>query len=223
MTSYPWDETFSIEDFTDSLDVFNKWHTEAFDDFLWPQIDPKLRSKKNPNPDLGSFKIRRVVYGNSAKAVLDQGLCIGVFMPIDFVEFAQGVLKQVADDHPNLLSEPLITKIWTPDIPAVRNSALYSVDIRPNWMFQQLDRRLDELFEVIWSFMFIQGAIEESDEYRCRRLKRQLSRRALRAKPEDEFRDFASWVCRKPGGVSGIYYGSMGQGFWEEVLREEEE
>ncbi|KAG8760742.1 hypothetical protein FRC14_002038 [Serendipita sp. 396] len=223
LPNYPWDETFSIEDFTDSLDVFNKWHTEAFDDFLWPQIDPKLRSKKNPNPDLGSFKIRRVVYGNSAKAVLDQGLCIGVFMPVDFVEFARGVLKQVADDHPNLLSEPLITKIWTPDIPAVRNSALYSVDIRPNWMFQQLDRRLDELFEVIWSFMFIQGAIEESDEYRCRRLKRQLSRRALRAKPEDEFRDFASWVCRKPGGVSGIYYGSMGQGFWEEVLGEEEE
>jgi len=54
-------------------------------------------------------------------------------------------------------------------------------------------------------------------------LRRQLSRRALRHKPEDEFKDFACWIRRDPGSIAGANYGGMGQGFWDEVDPPEEQ
>ncbi|KAG8809114.1 hypothetical protein FRC17_003608 [Serendipita sp. 399] len=172
---------------------------------------------------LDAIEIKRIVYGNSIKEVLSQNLFIGVFMPNEFVDFAESIIKQITDDHPYLSSQPLITKLWTPNEPIIPNSALYGVTISPSWMFQQFDRRLDEIFEIIWSFMFTQGVTEEEDDDRYRRFQRQLSRRAIRAKPEDEFKDFASWISRKPGGISGYNYGAMGQGFWYEVAGEDED
>jgi hypothetical protein len=54
------------------------------------------------------------------------------------------------------------------------------------------------------------------DSQRCRLLKRQLSNRSIRSKFENEMQDFASWVARDPGGITGWWYGPIGQGFWQD-------
>jgi hypothetical protein len=82
---------------------------------------------------------------------------------------------------------------------------------------------LHRIYEAAWSFMHSNSVMEASDWDRAKVLRRQFSRRALRQKPEDEFKDFALWVRRDPGSIAGVNYGAMGQGFWDEVEGEREE
>jgi hypothetical protein len=65
--------------------------------------------------------------------------------------------------------------------------------------------------------MHSNSVLEATAWDRIRVLRRQFSRRALRHKPEDEFKDFACWIRRDPGSIAGANYGGMGQGFWDEV------
>jgi hypothetical protein len=74
------------------------------------------------------------------------------------------------------------------------------------------------VFEVAWSFMYSNSIMRSSPEEKTMLLRRQLSRRALRRKPEDEYEDFAAWIERYPGRIAGYNYGGMGQGFWSEVV-----
>jgi hypothetical protein len=53
-------------------------------------------------------------------------------------------------------------------------------------------------------------------EERTMLLRRQLSRRALRRKPEDEYKDFAAWIQRGPGRFVASEVGFDGD-FWHEV------
>jgi len=54
-------------------------------------------------------------------------------------------------------------------------------------------------------------------------LRRQFSRRALRRRSEDEFKDFACWIRRDPGTFAGEYFGGMDEGFWIEVEENNED
>jgi hypothetical protein len=76
---------------------------------------------------------------------------------------------------------------------------------------------LHRICEAAWSFMHSNSMLQVAAWDRTRMLRRQFSRRALRHKPEDEFKDFACWIRRDPGSIAGANYGGMGQGFWDEV------
>lgn len=65
--------------------------------------------------------------------------------------------------------------------------------------------------------MHCNSTLVAPDADRTLLLMRQLSRRSVRHKPDDEFKDFSSWVRRNPGSIGGEHYGAMGQGFWWEV------
>jgi hypothetical protein len=65
--------------------------------------------------------------------------------------------------------------------------------------------------------MHSNSIMSRPEEEKTMLLKRQLSRRALRRKPEDEYEDFAAWIQRDPGRIAGYEYGGLGQGFWPEV------
>jgi hypothetical protein len=65
--------------------------------------------------------------------------------------------------------------------------------------------------------MYSNYALSSPHEERTRLLTRQLSRRALRRKPEDEYNDFIEWIIRSPGGISGYHFGHGGPGFWHAV------
>lgn len=58
--------------------------------------------------------------------------------------------------------------------------------------------------------MHANNAMPGTDGDRCKVLRRQFSNRALRRKTEDEYKDFASWIVRSPGTISGYAYGEMG-------------
>lgn len=65
--------------------------------------------------------------------------------------------------------------------------------------------------------MYSNSLMQIEEEVRIHALITQLSRRALRRKSEDEFKDFAYWVRRDPGDISGERYGPIGQGFWPDA------
>ncbi|KAG8806022.1 hypothetical protein FRC19_007510, partial [Serendipita sp. 401] len=79
------------------------------------------------------------------------------------------------------------------------------------------------IFELIWSFLFSHDLMQVPPEDRFRALELQISRRALRSKSENEFLDFALWVARDPGPISGSSYGAVGQGFWWEAFPHDED
>lgn len=71
-----------------------------------------------------------------------------------------------------------------------------------------------------------QELVGPEDNDRLRLLITQLSRRAIRRAPADEYISFARWVARKPYHIGYSSYGGMGQGFWgseEEWEREYDE
>ncbi|KAJ7193424.1 hypothetical protein GGX14DRAFT_546277 [Mycena pura] len=77
-------------------------------------------------------------------------------------------------------------------------------------MWQQLDRRIDEVFEVLFAFYRTNDRLDRDGgtaDTPQLRLWTQLSKRAIRTVVEDEFAAFARWVGRKPIFVDRFHKG----------------
>ncbi|PVF98265.1 hypothetical protein CPB86DRAFT_825813 [Serendipita vermifera] len=204
---YAWDESFSVKEFEERVLNYN---TRISDDLeVGNAVDPaKLE-----------VTTRKIIVGPSLEAVMQQNLSIPIWLPEDFLIFARDMMKKISNDLVHLpFDECFVEKsslAVSQDVP--EKLVLVEFNLSPVTMFQQIDRRLDELFEAVWSFMYSNYIFKATHEERTMLLRRQLSRRALRRKSEDEYGDFIEWIKRDPGGISGYNYGAMGQGFWEEV------
>ena len=153
-------------------------------------------------------------------------LVIPVWLPKDFLEFAQNTLADAFRDaqlSPLDILEPRITTERLGE-----NLTLTLFKITPETMWQQVDRRIDEcvlrspstslillnqkfnrVYEVLWSFMHSNSRNLGLERERTDLLKRQLSHRSFRKRSEDEYNAFAMWVRRDPGSISGESYGGM--------------
>ncbi|KAJ6608850.1 hypothetical protein B0H10DRAFT_2226452 [Mycena sp. CBHHK59/15] len=67
-------------------------------------------------------------------------------------------------------------------------------------MWQQLDRKIDEVFD---AFYRVNDRLR--GDYKAVRLTTQLSKRAIRPTIEDEFDAFARWIGRRPIFVRRFY------------------
>ncbi|KAG8774693.1 hypothetical protein FRC16_005019 [Serendipita sp. 398] len=169
--------------------------------------------------------VRRIVHGTTVEEVFEQDLQMMVWMPEDFVVFAREMVAQVAKKCDMEPQNNFINEFWR--LPNVKKKhsdrVLYEVKIDTMVMWQQVDRRLDEIFELIWSFMFSNDRMQMEEDARFCLLELQISRRALRSKAENEFLDFALWVARDPGPIAGEDYGGMSRGFWGHALYDAED
>ncbi|KAF8307465.1 hypothetical protein DL93DRAFT_2101256 [Clavulina sp. PMI_390] len=73
--------------------------------------------------------------------------------------------------------------------------ALWRVTALTSW--QLIDRRIDEIFEILWSYHFGYATLQGSDQYRLCTFVSHLSKRAIRDAPEEEFERFTRWVGRQ--------------------------
>ncbi|KAG8831070.1 hypothetical protein FRC17_003735 [Serendipita sp. 399] len=217
LPNYVWDETFQISDLTERLDQFNEAQSEDLQRDWELSGGDKVADAKEPT-------VHRIVHGTTVEEVFKKDLIMMIWMPENFVSFAREMVMNVAKDRDIPFQGDFISEFWRPSKPKKREALiLYEVKIDILIMWQQVDRRLDEIFELLWSFMLSNYwmQLERTDRYNL--LRQQISRRALRSKTENEFLDFALWVARDPGPISGENYGAMGQGFWGDVFKDPEE
>ncbi|PVF98261.1 hypothetical protein CPB86DRAFT_797410 [Serendipita vermifera] len=191
---YEWDESFKIEDFKREISAYNsKYSSEVLRVFDKYPVADRVKN---------GIITRKIITGSTLKQVMQENLSIPIWIPGDFLTFARGMIKKVSNDIPGVpFNECFETKFTLRGNNRSEDHVLVNFNLSPVTMFQQIDRRLDEDRTVL--------------------LTRQLSRRSLRRKSENEYKDFAEWVRRHPGFLTGYPYGGLGYRFWPQVLGEE--
>jgi hypothetical protein len=85
------------------------------------------------------------VTGKTVDEVLQSDLFIPIWMPSDFVKFAQEIVEAVSKDRPELRIEHVLEDIWKPKNTGDQEELiLVRFKLSPVMMYQQIDRRLDE-------------------------------------------------------------------------------
>ncbi|PVF98264.1 hypothetical protein CPB86DRAFT_797412 [Serendipita vermifera] len=210
---YEWDESFNTEEFRDRISKYNEGFLESL------QTDGDIDEDQ-----IEKITALKIIAGSSLEEVMEENLSIPIWIPEDFVNFAREMIKKVSKDMPDIPFNQCFRKLTRisecEDYP--ETLILVDFSLSAVTMFQQIDRRLDEVFEAVWSFMYSNSIMRSSPEEKTMLLRRQLSRRALRRKPEDEYKDFISWIKRDPGRIAGYNYGGLGQGFWSDVAPQDD-
>ncbi|KAL0578207.1 hypothetical protein V5O48_003782 [Marasmius crinis-equi] len=149
---YIWNEAFDIPSFRNTIRDFNRSLADKFEDkahtlYFWPYSDALL-------------KVRRISCGDTVSDILspEKDLYIPLVLPKDLVTFANKTIEDVIRDGGFDDSPPVLTvlyedqsgsKHWGP----ARGNCLvvWRLSMRlMNW--QMMDRRLDELREILWDF-----------------------------------------------------------------------
>ncbi|KAJ7623036.1 hypothetical protein DFH06DRAFT_1104714 [Mycena polygramma] len=195
---YTWGPKFNIPDFTHALDTFNlrqivEWLT---DDFM-------------EDHDLEAAK--RITYGNTVAAILNRAhdVVMPVLLPCNFAAFANKLVGEA-----QAAAGLKVSKILTPTVKAHKHlvvspestdatEGIFLWRIGRELMWQQLNRKIDEVFEALYAFYRVNDRV--IGESQSRRLMTQLSKRAIRPTIEDEFDAFARWVGRRPIFVDRFY------------------
>ncbi|KAJ7178464.1 hypothetical protein C8R43DRAFT_871692 [Mycena crocata] len=135
---------------------------------------------------------QRVTFSSRMDVLLDSShsIKIPLFLPCAFAAYANSVV--------NVLQ--LKKAMLTPAVPdydftsyaGEEQEGLYMWNIGPELMWQQQDRRIDELFEVLLAFHRVNVPIAE--DWQAQRLITELSKRRVQTSVDDEFGAFARWI-----------------------------
>ncbi|KAJ6505774.1 hypothetical protein C8R47DRAFT_1315955 [Mycena vitilis] len=202
---YEWGPTFNIPDFTHALDTFNmrqivEWLTESF------MEDHDLEE------DGDEFKAaKRITHGTTVAAILNRAhdVVMPVLLPCNFAAFANKLVGEA-----QAAAGLKVSKILTPAVKAHKHLVVSSEStdttegiflwrIGRELMWQQLNRKIDEVFEALYAFYRVND--RTMGEWQEARLMTQLSKRAIRSTVDDEFDAFARWVGRRPIFVDRFY------------------
>ncbi|KAJ7760854.1 hypothetical protein DFH07DRAFT_1021319 [Mycena maculata] len=203
---YKWDEGFNIPDFKRQIAYFNarlmdNWlseaHSSATEEFC----------KAHGIPDDSDIFEHAVwlTHANNVPAILSRAS--DIIMPVvphNLVAYMNQLVGK-AQEAVGLKVQPIL-------MPAVEdsrdsNDGLYVWRIGKETMWQQLDRRIDEVSEVLYAFYRVNDRIY--GRWKDMRLITQLSERAIQSTVEDEFDVFARWIGRQPIFVDRFFNSSV--------------
>ncbi|KAJ7346170.1 hypothetical protein DFH08DRAFT_1081059 [Mycena albidolilacea] len=206
--SYTWGKDFNIPDFKHQIDSFNvRQITEWLPDPYWNGDSESFREEHGleDEDDEEVFKhAARLTHATSIDKILDRrhDIVLPVVVPRNLAAYINrlvGAAQQAAGLHVQHLLTPAVKDakhLVVPPSSADSRDGLYMWRIGKEIMWQQLDRRIDEVFEVLYSFYRAYDRIQS--ESKDVRLVSQLSKRAIRATVKDEFDTFARWIGRQP-------------------------
>ncbi|KDQ08376.1 hypothetical protein BOTBODRAFT_179872 [Botryobasidium botryosum FD-172 SS1] len=195
---FTWDANFTVRELMRALNAFNAREEGALELQLNHVIDVTARLKLPPRV------LRRISYAPSVEKIFDieKDIVLPVWAPLSFVEFANELVRAALQDKGleahNILTPAVSDKIH--EQPALGLELVYW-RISQITMWQQIDRRIDEVFEICWSFRQAfenLGAGPAAGEDCFKLFQRQISQRTVRNTPQDEYEAFANWVARKP-------------------------
>ncbi|KAJ6605404.1 hypothetical protein DFH09DRAFT_1067677 [Mycena vulgaris] len=208
--SYTWGEAFNIPDFTLEIDRFNLRQITD-----WLEADRNFPELHNISEDCEEFtSAARVTHGPTVAKVMDRGhdIVMAVLLPANFAAFANRLVTEAQAAtglRVEMILKPAVTSqkhlIVDPES-SDKTQGIFLWRIGRELMWQQLDRKIDETFEVLYAFYRANDRTHGGWE--DIRLLTHLSKRAIRPTIEDEFAAFARWVGRKPIFVDRFFNGA---------------
>ncbi|KAJ7512451.1 hypothetical protein B0H11DRAFT_481994 [Mycena galericulata] len=195
---YPWNAAFTLIGYRSHID-----QTNLDDVKKWIRSDELERLQRHGvyfGYELSDL-VQRVAYAPTLDLLLqrDNDLCLPVILPPDFAVYANDLVSRAQASAG--LKETKILKVAIPEhnlvgLPAGAVEGLFIWRIGPEMMWQQLDRRIDEVFEALLVFRRVNSDLNE--DLQAQRLIREFSRRQVRREEGNEFHAFAQWVGRPP-------------------------
>ncbi|KAF8320032.1 hypothetical protein DL93DRAFT_2164204 [Clavulina sp. PMI_390] len=213
---YAWDESATFEQLQDAIKKVHQRETRQYADNLTVyDVDiPGLDEQRwNADDTLVSEAftsheqhIRRMKLSETLDGVIgpDGDSEIPLHLPPSVMTKCNELIDAALQDHGIASTEPSV-------IPALKNhltakiESTYDEDLVPAiWRidsircWQLIDRRIDEAYEILWAFRATNAIMYSEEHDRTQILVTQLSKRAIRSQPEDEFASFARWVTTPP-------------------------
>ncbi|KAJ8074102.1 hypothetical protein PM082_012394 [Marasmius tenuissimus] len=183
---YPWNQDFNIPQFCNHIENYNSSLTARVEETMeYLSFHPR-----------SSFDLQatRVSYSPSVAGLLSEenDLEIPLVAPRDIVDFANEVLLGALLDHEIRRSKTPLRIVYEDDSEWLTKRlclVVWKMDINLNW--QLLDRRIDEVREVLWEF-YRRLVIRVVGDWELT----EFQERA--AKPLEEGDAFMEWVRQRP-------------------------
>ncbi|KAJ7209952.1 hypothetical protein B0H12DRAFT_1242780 [Mycena haematopus] len=196
VTNYPeykWNNSFRLEAFKDFIDQSNRREVQA-----WIHTDSMLRLR-----DYGVVRgdeleaAQRLTYASRIEIVLDSNHNpkVPVLLPCDFAAYANALVKSIQAEAqlPEApILQPVVSYASTGDASDPR-SGLYIWSITSDLMWQQKDRRIDELFEILQAFCRANAVV--NTDLQAERFVEELSKRD--SQMDTEFDAFFRWIMQR--------------------------
>ncbi|KAJ7322953.1 hypothetical protein DFH08DRAFT_969591 [Mycena albidolilacea] len=196
---YEWNEKFHVGSFEQYI-----WDSNAREILEWIQSDDygclsphgvvrdeyRLPNDGRPYDELEEYQ--RVTCAPTVDAVLspDKDLVLQALLPREFAAYASRIVGNARAQQAGVVPQ---REALAPAVPHVRPNSvvgLYYWRIGKELMWQQLDRRVDEVFEMLHAFRRVHMHLSEDHSHKAPDFCSQLARRAL----YDEFDAFSRWV-----------------------------
>ncbi|KAJ6496036.1 hypothetical protein C8R45DRAFT_1131777 [Mycena sanguinolenta] len=171
----------------------------------WLQSGPERLSRHGVHSETG-YEIYDMVQRIAGAATLDHllhpvhDLCLPVLLPCHFAVYANDLVSKALASAG--LKERKILEMAVRGYNHLGRSGpetegLFIWRIPPDLMWQQFDRRVDEIFEVLHAFRRMNASLGD-ELLQAQRLDKELSRLERRRKETPEFEAFAGWVGARP-------------------------
>jgi hypothetical protein len=193
---YTWNESFDPNHIISAIRKLNsrtsKWISNLYMRLYWP------------DPEIPQVIARRLSVGGSLQQVLDPAegdAVLPFWLPVGLADYANQVISDVRREHSgssDFENTPALQlqRRSTGQAVVTGNFALYTWTIDSITMWQLLDRRLDEVFAILWSFYRATTINDKSTRPPDASVFiKEMSRRVIRGKEDDEFLAFAKWVA----------------------------
>ncbi|KAJ3730207.1 hypothetical protein C8R42DRAFT_714913 [Lentinula raphanica] len=228
--AYEWDDNFTIPNFTEAIDSFNKRELDAMQEEWNHVADDRIETFP---------AIKRVSYSSTIDQIFsDQNnMSIPILMTEAFVQFANELVMKALQELNLNKGRDGKTKPFPLEIIGPENEeygvvlAIWRLDCILNW--QMVDRRIDEVREVLWAFHRANERLYYLEPERRRdHLKTNISKRAIRTSEKAESDAFVRWVGREPyqdttdlngifwleSGETGSPYSKFGAGLFRRMM-----
>ncbi|KAJ3823192.1 hypothetical protein F5880DRAFT_1653181 [Lentinula raphanica] len=192
--AYEWNDRFAIPRFTTAIDVFSECETNDF--------QAKWACFADNEP--ADFPVvKRVTYASAINEIFadENNMSMPIFTTHAFVRFANEIVMRALKEL-NLVTESSGRAKTFPleiiDPTMTENGlvlALWRLDRILTW--QMVDRRIDEVREVLWEIYRASPRSSESEDP-IKYLRTNPSRRTIRTSEQDECTAFVRWVGRDP-------------------------
>ncbi|KAJ7730582.1 hypothetical protein B0H16DRAFT_1469551 [Mycena metata] len=184
---YQWNEAFNHSRFRTHI-LYSNVHD--VDEWIRTDIDRRLHHHGVESGDELNH-CQRMVYASTAKELLQgaNDIRMAVILPSDFAIYANAMADDVLASAG--LQGTKILRLATQQTTEHEGLFLWTIDSHLMW--QQLDRRADELFEVLYAFRRANAPLRE--DLQLQRLTKELSRRSIHT---TEFDAFARWMGQRP-------------------------
>ncbi|KAJ7276704.1 hypothetical protein C8J57DRAFT_1061528 [Mycena rebaudengoi] len=196
---YKWNSAFTIAGFKSRIDLWNKHELEE-----WAATDVHYPSRLETHgfesydlPDTILSNVRRMAHAPTIDTLLAPAndIQMQLLLPCRFADYANALANEVLQTRGVGLPGPPSAG-GAPraggGAPNDNAEGLYLWRIPAELMWQQLDRRIDELFEVLYAFRRVNEHLRVHPSSQAARLLRVLSKR--RTGGNDELAAFAKWM-----------------------------